>query len=390
MNKKIVIIIVTLIITVIVISIILFKMFFIKYEKEIRSMPSIEAIRNPFLAAERFLLQTGKNAQSLSDRKLLIDLPSVNDLIIINIFGGNLPEDREELLISWIENGGSLIVTANRLWDEKLLKSGNNLFDRYGIRPVVKSEDEENNKFWDVDNQKSVIDIKFLQNEVAKVSFAKNQTLEDSDGIADETFSGENGAHFIQIKIGQGRLIFLSDNEFLKNRNIEKNDHAYFLANLVQGRSKIWLLYSSNMPSLLSLIWKNAFYFVICFCILLLFCILRLNLKSGPLIPQNNNTRRNLMEHLEASGNYLFKLDKGTSMLKKVQKSTKRSLKERYFFTTQKLSPEQSTAIAKQANIKPKEVHEALFGSIEDEHDFIDKTVVLQKLTSRFRTSLKR
>jgi len=399
MSKKIIIIIAILVVGIITFSTILFKTLFIQYEKESRSMPSVLAIKNPFLAAERFLTQIGMNAQSLSDRRLLIDLPSVNDIIIINIFGGNLPKDREELLISWIKQGGSLIITPDRLWDEKLLKSGNNLLDRYGIRPTLKSKGKEDHKNRDFDTQKSDFEIELGQNRPAKVSFASNKILMDGgDGIADKKYYENNGNHIIQIEIGQGRLIVLSDNEFLKNKNLDKNDHAYFLANLVQKNSetrahdgsKIWLLYSSNMPSLLSLIWNNAFYFVICFLILLLFCILRLNLKSGPLIPINDNARRNLMEHLEASGNYLFKLDKGARMLKKVQKATERSLKEKYFSTTQKTSSEQSAAMAKQLNIQEETVHAALFGDVEDEHDFIRKSVVLQNLVNSYKGNLKK
>ncbi|MCK5096460.1 MAG: hypothetical protein KAR45_00060, partial [Desulfobacteraceae bacterium] len=334
-------------------------------------------------AAERFLVQIGKNAESLSDRRLLIKLPSENDLIIINRFGGNLPEDREEMLITWIKKGGNLIVTADRLWDEKLLKTGNNLLDRYNIRPKIKSEKEC--------DKKSVLELdlelEIGQKRSAKVSFAGNKILIDADDIAEKKYSDKSGNHIVQIRIGQGKLIVLSDNEFLKNKNIEKNDHAYYLTDLAKGRSKIWLVYSNNMPSLLSLLWSNASYFMICFLILLLLCILRLNLKSGPLIPENSNSSRNLMEHLEASGNYLFKLNKGEEMLKKVQQSTERDLKERYLFSIHKTRSEQSSLISKQVNIPAKAVHDALFGNVEDEHDFINKSVILQRLANSYSNS---
>ena len=96
------------------------------------------------------------------------------------------------------------------------------------------------------------------------------------------------------------------------------------------------------------------------------------------------------MEHLEASGNYLFKLDKGAGMLKKVQRLTKRSLKERYLFTTQKTQSEQSRLIAEWTDIPVETVHDALFGSVQGEHDFINKSVVLQHLTNSFKGNLKR
>ena len=381
MSKKAFIITAIILLTIIALLVVFFKTFFVKYEKEISSMPSIEAIKNPFLAAERFLVQIGKDTQSLSDRRLLIKLPEHNDLIIINRFGGNLPHEREEMLIAWIKKGGNLIITADRLWDEKLLKTGNNLLDRYNIRPKrVKEQKCDESSILELE-----LELELGQKRSANVSFTINKFLVDADDIAEKTYFSENGNHIVQISIGQGKLIVLSDNEFLKNRNIEKNDHAYFLANLAKNRSKIWLVYSNNMPSLLSLLWSNAFYFMICFLILLFLCILRLNLKSGPLMPENNNSSRNLMEHLEASGNYLFKLNKGEGMLKKIQKSTEQSLTEKFLFTTRATPSEKSSLIAKRTGIKVETIHHALFNDIiEDEHDFINKSMVLQQLANGY------
>jgi Domain of unknown function (DUF4350) len=373
MSKKAFIITALIILTITSLVVVFVNTVFVKYEKEISSMPSVKAIKNPFLAAERFLGEIGKNAQSLSDRRLLIDLPGKNDLIIINNFGGNLPEDREEALISWIKSGGSLVITADRLWDEELLKTGNNLLDRYDIRPEIKSEEMK--------HERSVVEIELGVETKAKISFLSNKFLIDPKGKAEEVYAGENGNHMVQIKIGQGKLIVLSDNSFLKNKNIDKNDHAYFLAYLVKNRSKVWLMYSSNMPSLLSLIWGNASLFVISFLTLLLLCILRLNLKSGPMLVETDHRSRNLMEHLEASGNFYFKLSKGEDMLKKIQKFTELSLTEKFLFNTQITPSEKSSIISKQTNIPSEMIYNALFkDTIEDENDFINKSAVLQQL----------
>ncbi|MCK5543536.1 MAG: hypothetical protein KAI40_12675, partial [Desulfobacterales bacterium] len=65
-------------------------------------------------------------------------------------------------------------------------------------------------------------------------------------------------------------------------------------------------------------------------------------------------------------------------------------LREKYFFTSQKTRSEQIVTIAKQTDIQAKIVHDALFGDVEDEHDFISKSVVLQNLTNNFKGSFKR
>lgn len=382
MNKKVIITLCLILLAMIALMYVSFRTLFVKYEHEITSRPSIKAIKNPFLAAERFLIKIGRNVESLSNRSLLITLPSENDLIILNRLGGNLSSDREEALINWIKKGGYLVVTADKIWDKALLKTGNNLLDRFHIRPEIKKGGDY--------KKESILEIGLGDNKnTAKVSFLTNQFIVQENNITERRYGGNNGDHFLQIGLGKGKLIILSDNNFLMNRNIDDNEHAYFLANLTQNRSKTWLIYSNNMPSLFSLIWENASMFVVCLAVLVLLCILRLNLKSGPMLPEINNNRRNLMEHLEASGNYLFKLNRGKEMLEINQKSTERFLKEKMFFTSTATNSEKSSAIEKKVNLPAEIIHYSLFKSeIEDEQDFINKSEVLQYLANGYTDGL--
>jgi len=119
-----------------------FFVFFEKGETKITTPGSPEARKNPFLAAERFLSASGISTETVSQRSLLVNLPPTDELIFINRIGGNLPREREDRLIQWIEKGGVLLITHDKLWREKYNKSGNTLLDRLGVRKYDAWESE--------------------------------------------------------------------------------------------------------------------------------------------------------------------------------------------------------------------------------------------------------
>lgn len=111
-----------------------FFVLFEKVEEEITTPESREARKNRFLAAERFLSLSGVETHSITRRDILVNLPPENELIFINRMGGNLPPEREDSLIAWIERGGSLIITHNSFWNDSTETSRNSFLDRFGIR----------------------------------------------------------------------------------------------------------------------------------------------------------------------------------------------------------------------------------------------------------------
>ena len=65
--------------------------------REIETGFSAEARRNGFLAAERFLRRLDIDAESVSGRELLRDLPAPNDVLLVNGLGPLNQQRREAL-----------------------------------------------------------------------------------------------------------------------------------------------------------------------------------------------------------------------------------------------------------------------------------------------------
>ena len=77
---------------------------------ETRVGVSVEARRNPWLAAERFLRRLNRSVESQSGRRLLLQPPAAGGVLIVKRLGRVLPPDREQALIDWIRTGGHLVV----------------------------------------------------------------------------------------------------------------------------------------------------------------------------------------------------------------------------------------------------------------------------------------
>ena len=398
MNRnKLVPIVVSLLIALLVIAYI--GWFFANYEQRerlARSEASPDARRNPFLAAEHFLNRIGIPAESVKGRDRVIRLPSETDALVINNFATNLPPDRHVELVDWIERGGHLVLTPPRFWNSESKSSGSRLLDQFGIRlvrPNKKSgakgdvkdaidqltldEDEA------YDAAASLVNIKFSEYaDSVSVAFRDNRTLADLKNGASVSLGNQVGAHLLQLSMGDGRLTVLSDNQFLKNRQIGKEDHALFLSRLVDDRGKVWLLYSSNMPSLPALLWANAPELLLSTMFLLGLLIWWQSRRSGPLLQIEEIPRRNIMEHLQAAAHFEWKKNRGRTGFKNSRESIGGRWNARVLALRNMSDDERCEWLATRTGLTPAAVQRALHSDFKDETEYAKITSALQVLAA--------
>jgi hypothetical protein len=148
-------------------------------------------------------------------------------------------------------------------------------------------------------------------------------------------------------------LTVLSDDGFFANDAIDRWDHALFLAQLARGHERAWLLYSSEMPSLIRLLWRHAPQLLVCSLLLLGLSLWRMGLRTGPLLDSGFASRRNLLEHLA---------------LDRMERKGR------------------CDWIAGRIGLTPGEVETALYGRYSSEQDFIRMSAVQQRLAVRLRS----
>lgn len=348
--------------------------FFERAEKEIRTKAAEKARKNPYLAAARFLEKLGIDAEPVHDRKVLLHPPSRDDLVFVHRMGANLSKSREKNLISWVRQGGHLVITARRQWDENKGKSGNRILDRFGVRLYVEKDPESEGK--------AAGKAAAGGSDSFRVDFDPARTLEDSKGIFTIAARDGAGIHALQKRVGQGKLTVLSDSRYWTNSRIGSHDHAYFLASTARGARKAWLIQTGGMPSLGYLIWKHAPHFVICLLVLAAVAVLRAGMRIGPVIRIENDSSRNIMEHLQASGRYLWRTRNGSLLFKSVQESVERRLRRKYRMSGAAADKERlSRAVSLKTGLSAAAVHEALYSNFHHDHQSVVRTIcVLQKL----------
>ena len=382
--------------------------FFQNYERvdeEIQIGISPAARRNPLLAAERFLARLGLEAQSISGRDWLLNPPSEPGVLIVHYLGPSLPEPRERQLLRWIEDGGHLIVTAEREWDEAAGGSGNHLLDSLGLRvnwsPEERETDgSESDRPADVDAAAAkpgdpaqgsgvedeegcdcglVVEYPGYPYPL-EVALAGARHLYDAEERAHWWVEDEQGDRLLQYRIGDGLITVLSDNGFLGNDEIGKRDHALFLALLAGDQRRAWLLYSSDMPSLLQLLWQKAPYLVISFLVLCGLSLWRLTRRTGPLLLTEVNGRRNLMEHLDAAAGYAWRVDRAKAMVQASREGLETAWRRRLPGLGRADRQSRCAVIAERTGLAPRAVEQALYGDIASEQAFIRTSAIQQKL----------
>ncbi|MCP4992799.1 MAG: DUF4350 domain-containing protein [Gammaproteobacteria bacterium] len=353
-------------------------------EREFRSEQSPMARLNPYLAAERYLRRVGFEVESLSGREWLINPPEEPGVLFVHHLGPSLPPEREEALLRWVDQGGRLILVARQLWDEDELTSGNSLLDRLGVQLVESgdSSQDEDDPLQGVDLvQLTLID---QDGEATgpefNMGFRPNRILDDGDMDASWVLEGDLGPHLMEWSWGRGWITVLSDGTLFSNEKIEKYDNAWFLSYLVEGDQKIWLLYSSNMPTLLELIWRYLPYLLIMLTLLLLLMIWRLTLHSGPRLSVGGGARRNLLEHLQAAANYVWRIDRASDLFNSSRRRVEQHWRRRHPLLDRLDQQARCDWIAEQTGLDSGAIFTALYSQPKDEQALIRISAIQQKL----------
>ena len=362
--------------------------FYSNFERETkisRSGLSPEARRNPLLAADYFLTRSGIESLSVSGRDHLLRLPAEPGLLLVSHLGPSLPPEREAALIQWIEAGGHLVITPEQEWDEDEESSGNHLLDYLGVELILLEVDDIGSGVKPRSgDEPGVTEIRFPGVESPlKIDFTAGRVLLDSKEQAAWGGWDEGGYHLLQYTLGQGRVTVLSDNRFLTNTHIGEEDHAYLLWLLARDHDRAWLLYSSNIASLLSLLWNRAPQLVVATLLLLLLLVWHLGLTSGPRLVTIDRSRRNLLEHLQAAAAFSWRIDRGHQLFETSRRAIDQEWQRRHPVLSQLDKQGRCEWIAEQTGLSARAVESALYADYAGEQEFIRISSVLQKLAVR-------
>lgn len=403
---------------------------------EVQRGMSLAARTNPLLASQRYVQASGRPAESLQGMELFTNLPSPGDAILIRRLPLGLSQSITDSLYDWVAAGGHLLLVPNPMG--KHHPGAGNLLDKLGVRlqenddssdcgcPPDPEEDDLNTNTdqdqapvaeeipaTDVDEKDDDDDGYHPYNRITdlivdgfpiQLQFFGTTLLEDTNNAATYRIEGtfhmeyseesdknrldnhkeikQDGAWLLQYTIGAGTVTVLSETTLFHNSNIGERDHAFFLSWLLRDADKIWLLYASTMEPLSAIVWNSMPYFWISLIILTVLIIWRLQKRSGTVLQPPSANRRNILAHIEATGEYAWRMNKSSAMIATNRKAVLQwwaghKLGQRPDLENKDID---AAALAARSGISEQELHDAFRLKVDHEQHLIQTSRALQKI----------
>ncbi len=278
-----------------------------------------EAGKNAFLASQYFLKKFEINsdiAYSLSQTKL-----DKYDTLFIKQQIDFFPPKQLKALLKWVAQGGHLIYVTSKndenisYLDEKegslLIQLNVNIHHGYTCDKDIKLENEQTiTTKWQAQGFKLLLNSSsayFSVNKAEQASpLATNLLHKIEEKCNDEIIKN----YFLHYQYQQGYISLLTESRIFTNSYIGKYHHAGFLYALLNSHFSthdvLFIPVLDNFPTLWSLLWDNAWMIIISMACLLLIWLWQNSSRFGSPYPLPTLHRRQLLEHIEASGNYLW------------------------------------------------------------------------------------
>ncbi|SFG21867.1 hypothetical protein SAMN05518865_109236 [Duganella sp. CF458] len=189
---------------------------------------------------------------------------------------------------------------------------------------------------------------------------------------------GEGRGKVAMVAVDAGDSYF--DNDML--RQFDHGELLLLLAGQSGPHAQVMLVQHSEPVGWAAWLWQHGRLVVLGLAALLLLWTWSVSRRFGPLLPEAASARRALIEHIEASGRWLWRLPQGRALLlEAVRKSTEKQLLRR-LPELHALGPaERARRLARLAKLPEAQVSDALLGApAKRAADFTRQISILQQL----------
>jgi hypothetical protein len=299
-------------------------------DEPIRIGASDAATQDPYLAYGRLLERMGASVHRAAGPSALESLPAHGTLLLANRRLAYMTPQRVRAIREWVDNGGALVVAAEpEDIDDPLL-------DNLGIEriyPERKPDGSRKNmdpRAYASASAPITIDWPRLGRPLkAQLGTAFGELRDTRVRTAvDELRQGERLVA-LSFASGQGRVTVLPSVSFLRNTLIGNFDHAQLGWRLAAEQPAVTLYLRMTSPPLLEWVRRDAWPVVAAAALLLVLWLARIIPRFGPLVPDAPPVRRSLLEHVVASGRFLWSRGAGTELFEVVSERAARAARRR-------------------------------------------------------------
>lgn len=336
------------------------------------------ALNNPFLAAERLFTRLGAPARTLPSAPS--ELPPADHALLLLSPVRSVSAEQAEEIVAWVHEGGRLVVALD---DAPSLDP---LLRRWGVTATDAAESE--------DGKPEVLQIPLRGNKpvnkpvLAKAEIPRSRRLATTRDDAQIEIRGDAGISFVRYAAGQGSVTFAADTTFLSNEGIGEHDHAALAWALVHGGSAdrpagVWLAVRDTVPTLAQLLARHAWMALASGAVLIAAWLWAAGSRFGPRLPEPAHDRRSLLEHIEASGEFLWRTGRGWDLVRDARQALLHRVEVREPSWVRLPPPELVRRLAAGSGLPAPRVDRALHGDVSFTSDLV---TILQTLEILRRT----
>ncbi len=347
-----------------------------------------EAVKNPYLGYTRLIERMGGRPVVVPGPSGLEALPPGGALVIGARRLAYMTPERVRRLGAWVSAGGRLVVEAERY------RIDDPLLDALGVArsfpdPKTLPRSEPRERPARANSPDSVVTFDWPGSERAlRVQFRTGwMSLRDlrvhSDLVA---VNGLEHAVALAFSQGEGRVVVLSSAAFLRNTAIGDADHARFGWLLAQPRAAsdpTLLFLVMDSPPLGDWLLREAWPVVAAALLLIALWLARIIPRFGPLAPDPPPVRRSLLEHIVASGRFLWSRGERDYLLEGARERVWRAAARRGVSTQAVPQANALQALARLASVPEATARRALSEPAPAPPAFVETAVALREIEAR-------
>lgn len=381
--------------------------------------------KNPMLAATRLLEARGHKVrvEPVLSYQLLNQLP--DGVMLLSRYARPPDERQAKLLLDWVRRGNTLVMTPDWV-DDSDDDSQAAAFDQatdplgkhFGVAMSGRTRIDDSCRIDPLETKrrekraaaKAADDDEADEAEEAAkepegaphlvcltapgaantIELARpSDTLQRFEGKGPQPLWGDTyGLAVLVYGEGRGKVAMVAvdaGDSYFDNDMLRQFDHGELLL-LLAGQSgphaQVMLVQHSEPVGWVAWLWQHARLVVLGVAALLLLWTWSASRRFGPLLPEAATARRALIEHIEASGRWLWRLPQGRALLlEAVRKSTEKQLLRR-LPELHALDPaERARRMARLTRLPEAQVRDALLGApARRAADFTRQISILQQL----------
>ena len=288
-----------------------------------------EARRNPWLAAERLLDRMRLPASELREYDGLRRLQP-DSVLVLPHGRQTITESLRASIAEWVQSGGFLVVEA------EYPTIADPLIEEFGVKRVEDAHNREadknqqrgsgvSRKNGEIDANANHIDRDSLDLTVVKLPGSTLTSLvwmeADFSLVSERAWfraGTDYSANLLMLREGDGIVAVVNDLDFATNREIADLDHAQFiveLARFAQRPGPVIFFNNPGQPSLMKWLRTHAWAPISAAALALLLWLWKSIPRFGPIAPDPERARRRLLDHLRASGRFLWARGQGERLL---------------------------------------------------------------------------